>query len=335
MEIDYLEINKINNYRSQNNQNNQTSNFSRGNTRNNYNNNQNRDKGKGPRGNCFECGQHGHFAKNCPKKKNQLRVLEEQPEYETHNQIELTHIPTNCKGLLRINEKVDGIAAQILIDSGATRNFVDRNFAETNNLQITSDKEITIELANGTKEKSHAVTVIRNLDLGPYHTSDVTAHLISLQRDDMILGQSWLVKANPQIDWRTKTLTFQYGHKTIRVKSICNETPNPPSINSLFISRKQFAGIAELNELFAVFLEPDVSTSSLSPPPQVKQLYKDFQDVFPESLPNHLPPKRKVDHAIELIPGSEPPFRSIYRMSYKELNELKRQLADLTVKGFI
>src|SRR5438132_7214080 len=64
-------------------------------------------------------------------------------------------------------------------------------------------------------------------------------------------------------------------------------------------------------------------------------IVKEFSDIFLDQLPNQLPTKRKVDHAIEVIPGTEPPFRSIYRLSYEETNELKKQLADLLQKCFI
>jgi len=69
--------------------------------------------------------------------------------------------------------------------------------------------------------------------------------------------------------------------------------------------------------------------------PEVQRIIKQFQDVFPEALPKELPPQRAIDHSIDIIPGSAPPFRPIYRMSYEELNELKKQLTELTEKEFI
>src|SRR5438477_10000548 len=69
--------------------------------------------------------------------------------------------------------------------------------------------------------------------------------------------------------------------------------------------------------------------------PEAKGLMKEYQDVFPTSLPNELPPKRTIDHTIDLVPGFEPTSRPIYRLSYLEINELKRQLSELMEKGFI
>jgi len=60
----------------------------------------------------------------------------------------------------------------------------------------------------------------------------------------------------------------------------------------------------------------------------------EFEDVFLEDLPG-LPPKRAVEFSIELEPGTTPISRRPYRMPPKELAELKVQLQELLVKGFI
>ena len=65
------------------------------------------------------------------------------------------------------------------------------------------------------------------------------------------------------------------------------------------------------------------------------QLLGQYRDVFPDELPEGLPPSREVDHKIELVPGSVPPSRPIIRMSAKELEELKKQLEELVKAGFI
>jgi hypothetical protein len=61
----------------------------------------------------------------------------------------------------------------------------------------------------------------------------------------------------------------------------------------------------------------------------------EFSDVMPEELPKDLPPRRRVDHVIEVIPGATPPAKASYRMSHEELKELKVQLEELLTKGYI
>ena len=73
----------------------------------------------------------------------------------------------------------------------------------------------------------------------------------------------------------------------------------------------------------------------VSYPVEVQAILNEFSDVFPKDLPVGLPPSRESDHRIELVLGAKPPHRAPYRMSPQGLNELKKQLADLTEKGYI
>jgi hypothetical protein len=56
---------------------------------------------------------------------------------------------------------------------------------------------------------------------------------------------------------------------------------------------------------------------------------------MPEELPEDLPPRRRVDHAIEVMPGMAPLAKAPYRMSHEKLKELKVQLEKLFTKGYI
>ena len=66
----------------------------------------------------------------------------------------------------------------------------------------------------------------------------------------------------------------------------------------------------------------------------VTPILKKFEMLFPTDLPPGLPPKRSIDHAIDLN-GHAPPIKGVYRMSPAELQELKQQLKELLDKGFI
>src|SRR5690606_9534601 len=69
--------------------------------------------------------------------------------------------------------------------------------------------------------------------------------------------------------------------------------------------------------------------------PQVQELIQEFKEVFPRDLPKVLPPSRSVDHHIDIIPGSIPPSKPTYSLSQHEMKELKKQLDDLLLHGFI
>jgi hypothetical protein len=71
-----------------------------------------------------------------------------------------------------------------------------------------------------------------------------------------------------------------------------------------------------------------------SNPVEAIRIVSEFPDVFPEELPG-MSPERKVEFAIELIPGTAPISKRAYRVSRPELVELKQQIDELLEKGYI
>ena len=70
-------------------------------------------------------------------------------------------------------------------------------------------------------------------------------------------------------------------------------------------------------------------------PEEIAPVLAEFRDVMPPELPKRLPPRRAIDHQIELVPGSTPPAKAPYGMSPLELKELRAQLTELLDAGFI
>ncbi|KAH9306193.1 hypothetical protein KI387_010597, partial [Taxus chinensis] len=53
----------------------------------------------------------------------------------------------------------------------------------------------------------------------------------------------------------------------------------------------------------------------------IQPIVQEFMDVFPEEI-EELPPRRIVEHTIDLIPGVEPVSKSPYRQLIPELAEI-------------
>ncbi|MFH3616992.1 hypothetical protein WDA40_19685 [Acinetobacter pittii] len=67
----------------------------------------------------------------------------------------------------------------------------------------------------------------------------------------------------------------------------------------------------------------------------VRSLLHEFSDVLSVELPNKLPPRRDVDHKIELIPGATPSAKAPCRMNVAERELLMDMLLELEEQGFI
>ncbi|XP_015078182.1 uncharacterized protein LOC107021988 [Solanum pennellii] len=70
-------------------------------------------------------------------------------------------------------------------------------------------------------------------------------------------------------------------------------------------------------------------------PPIIEKVHEDNKDVMPNELLKTLPPRREVDHKIELEVGAKPPTHAPYRMDPPELEELRKQLKEILEDGHI
>jgi hypothetical protein len=122
---------------------------------------------------------------------------------------------------------------------------------------------------------------------------------------DVVLGMDWMSKYQGHIDCAKKSIAIT-NSDGIQVKHVATMP-----------SRK-------------AYYKKSVSGPTLDQVPVVCE----YPDVFPEELPG-MPPDRDIEFIIELVPGTSPIAQRAYRMNPQELEELKRQLADMLSKGLI
>ena len=94
--------------------------------------------------------------------------------------------------------------------------------------------------------------------------------------------------------------------------------------------------ITEGKPLFAVLmLQSAPNSDTIALHPSVHPLIEEFQDVFPQDLPAGLPPKRGIEHQIDLLPGAPLPNKPTYICNPTETNGLQRQVQELIDKGYV
>jgi len=269
--------------------------------------------------------------------------------------------------LLKLSGTICGHPATVMIDSGSTGNFINSSFVRACNISTSPSKNRIVTLATGANESSSRVVAKAPIVLESYK-GNIDLMVLPLAGYDAILGMQWLKYHKASIDCSSNSVHIEHESKQHRLqsssgttlksakieKSLSSLSKPKPGVNkqelSLYgkslISAKQLKRRSRHEEVFLVVVRDTSEKHSycinaLSSekqqdlPPEAKKLLSEFADVFPEDLPTSLPPRREVDHRIELMPGATPPSRPTYRMSPVELDELKKQLQDLTEHGFI
>lgn len=61
---------------------------------------------------------------------------------------------------------------------------------------------------------------------------------------------------------------------------------------------------------------------------------REYPNIFSEDLPR-VPPERKVECQIDLLPSAAPIAKALYRLAPPEMQEFSTQLQELLKKGFI
>jgi hypothetical protein len=204
---------------------------------------------------------------------------------------------------------VDSHIAEVLFDNGATHSFITTSWVEAHNLPITTmSTPIQIDSA-GDRIRANSICLNVSVEI---RGIAFLANLIVMgtQGIDVILGMNWLDKYQTIIscDKSTIKLVSPLGEEV--VAELISPEPRKGSCYQMAID------------------------SSEADPLEIIMVVSKFPDVFPEDLPG-MPPERKVEFAIELLPGTAPISKRAYIVSGLELVELKKQIDELSEKGYI
>ena len=292
--------------------------------------------------------------------------------------------------VLMIHSRVGKERFRILVDSGASHNFVawrvvrnlgmeDGLVAGRGRILLSSDQSMK---NLGTMELEVRILGVPMVDT--FNCCELTT------RYEMILGKPWLTKWNPVIDWEKNTMTLGVNGVTIIIAGngvvqiplqLCSvgvggkRLEEPSVVNSMVAEPHEPDQLCEVRDIigrpgvepfkvldrkeFSQYDKRDIqwmirpvlcgednegdtgpwSLDSLELKEgelseEMSALLKLYELVF-EPIPGGLPPKRDIELEIPLQTGAEPKPHAMYRLSYAELDELKKQLDEFLTKGWI
>jgi len=245
---------------------------------------------------------------------------------------------------------------EALLDCGATGLYIDREFAQSLNLNFQKlSHPIPVYNADKTPNKSGPIrdVVTLRIKIGD-HVETATFAVTDTGRDKVILGYSWLCRHNPNIDWKAKKLLFNCCPSQC---SISQEWENKEEemiqgiecveddwLEDMAMQEDDDDEKEDLEEGERLMMLPKgidhfictkATISQQIAEKEAKRLaarkkghsvpdryVKDFGPIFEKDEFNELPMRMKWDHAIELKEDSTLFTSKIYPLSKDEQQEL-------------
>ncbi|KAL0193294.1 hypothetical protein M9458_011590, partial [Cirrhinus mrigala] len=255
---------------------------------------------------CLYCGAPSHLLLQCPVR----------PAKST---VSVGHVTNNMHTIPLIDavliSESNFFPVKALVDSGAADNFISSRCLEA--LQIPKRKSTisyritTIQGKALDARPINSCTHPLTLQIGCFHQESISFLILPEATVDILLGRPWLEQHNPYIRWSTGEILKWSNH--------CHHH----SLSSL-PQRKVISCYSTTIESPEVQLEIPI-------PPE----YVEFQDVFCKTAATQIPPHRRWDCAIDLVPHVTLPKGKVYPLSLPERRAMDEYVAEALAQGFI
>ncbi|XP_028794242.1 uncharacterized protein LOC114749870 [Neltuma alba] len=297
--------------------------------------------GERPSLKCFFC-EGPHKARDCPKKAKLSVLIEEREEREREEErvgsLQLLNAikakvempKSGRKGWLFVETEIGGHTVKALVDTGASNNFLRVEEAKKLGIHYQGERG-WLKAVNSGPRATFGVARDVKVRLGDWNGL-VDFSIVTMDDYPIVLGMEFMdkVKAVP-IPFANTMCILEEGNP--RLVPLERETQlREKQISAMQLSK----GIKKKQPTYLVALEEEaVASPTKNLPRCIEHVLEEFKDMMPPELPKRLPPKREVDHKIELVPGATPPAAVPYRLAPSELEELRRQLKELVDMGYI
>ncbi|XP_076920515.1 uncharacterized protein LOC143581663 [Bidens hawaiensis] len=205
------------------------------------------------------------------------------------------------------------------IDSGSYDNLISEEAVQMLAMKTESHyKPYKLQWLKKGGEVTVSKKALVSFSVGTTYKDDVVCDVVPIDACHLLLGRPWEYDRSIEHDGRSNTYSFMFSGVKITL------VPRKPKQ----LATKQSGNLLTISQFEDELVEAD-NVLVLIP------LLEEFSDVFPDDLPDGLPPLRDIQHHIDLEPGSQFPNRPHYRMSLREDEELHRHVEELISKGHV
>ncbi|XP_057444654.1 uncharacterized protein LOC130736899 [Lotus japonicus] len=306
----------------------------------------------------FKCGGPFHPMHHCPDKNLRVLILEDDDgELEEGNILALEvgegddelegELSLMClKNLVGGGEKeqprtmkllamVNGVPVIILVDSGASHNFIDAQLARRMGWEIAQTPTMTVKMGDGYRTQIQGCCPRIEVCIAEAGYKFICSpHLFDLGGPDIVLGIEWLKTLGDTIvNWQTQHMSFWCDHKWVKLHGFRAENETCGALQGLLKSPWE----KNQGELRGgdKHKSPVDKMGNLTNEQQreLNQLLRDSAQVFQEKL--GLPPGRGREHQIPIMQGQGPVNVRPYRYPHMQKAEIEKQVREMLDSGII
>ncbi|KZV57116.1 peroxidase 64 [Dorcoceras hygrometricum] len=286
------------------------------------------------KGLCFRCGEPYSPMHKCAFKLMQVALLES--ELEEEGATEETELPLfSISGMtqpqtMKLRGRIKDEEVIVMVDSGASHNFVSRKLVEKLGLEIDEAVRFGVCLGDGTKVRCQGLCLELVVQLGTY-TVAIVGHLFELGGVDVILGVEWLrTLGEVLLDWNKMKMRFKEGKHVVELKG-------DPTLERIMLSLKSICKVTEVEfsaTLFTVMsTHRDGIEETREHPKEIQEVLNRFRMIFDKPQELHL--SRSQDHATNIKDGQGPVQVRPYRYAHRQKNENERLVTEMLAAGVI
>lgn len=229
----------------------------------------------------------------------------------------------------------------ILKEDGSSTNIVSVEFAKKYGDLLSFRPANVVISSKGIQECSNEIITNPTLQIGDHeYTSDWA---IASSRYNIIIGMPWHVSQSRRIYYKSRTVSVNGSVLPMTSEKTRTQKVKKMSIKK-FRSLLRKKGHQEDFEMYCAYQANNValypakvgtSEIAVAGNPRLQGTPRKYKTFFRSDFPSGLPPRREVDHAIELETDSKLPRRPLSELSPMDFAATREYIDDLLSKGKI
>ncbi|KAJ1415697.1 Aspartic peptidase, active site [Sesbania bispinosa] len=140
---------------------------------------------------------------------------------------------------LKLKGKINGVPVLILVDSGATHNFISKKLVAAIEWPVEDTKKMNNKLGDGHKTEARGKCKGVQIELGEVQVI-IDALMFDLEGIDVVLGMAWLTTLGEMfVDWSRQIMKFQMEGKEMELRGGGNNLTTQEAFQSPFGGSKR------------------------------------------------------------------------------------------------